>query len=57
MGRARFLLETTQTLRDQWIIRAGTLVTPQGCATLDAGRTPEDKNRFTQMDEGLQEAA
>ena len=57
MGRARFLLETTQTLRDQWIIRAGTLVPPQGCATLDAGRTPEDKNRFTQMDEGLQEAA
>jgi hypothetical protein len=55
--RTRFLLETIQTLRYQWINRAGTLVTPQGCATLDVGRTPEVKNRFTQLAEGLQKAA
>jgi hypothetical protein len=51
--RSRFVFKTIQTLRYQWINRAGMLVFPDGYPTLDVGRNPEVKNRFLEIGKRL----
>ncbi len=55
--RTIYPLQTMPTLRYQWLNRAGRLTHPDGRPTLDIGPDPEVRNRFTQMNERLPEAA
>jgi hypothetical protein len=55
--RVLYPLQMIQTLRYQWLNRAGRLTHPDGRPTLDIGPDPEVRNRFMQMNERLPEAA
>lgn len=55
--RARYPLETIQTLRYKWLNRAGILLHPDGYATLDVGNSIQVKNCFTEIDIGLRKVA
>jgi hypothetical protein len=51
--RSRFVFPTIQTLRYQWINRAGMLLFPDGYPTLDVGGNPEVKKRFLEIGKRL----
>ncbi len=50
-------LQTIQSLRYQWLNRAGRLTHPNGCPTLDLGISLAVKNRFIDINTRLSEAA
>jgi hypothetical protein len=55
--RARYGLQSIQTLRYKWINRAGILRYPDGYATLDVGNAAETRKHFAEIDVGLRRAA
>ena len=55
--RTLYLFQTIQSLRYQWLNRAGRLIYPDGRPTLDVGTSPAVQRRFIQINERLSEAA
>jgi len=55
--RTLHLFQTIQSLRYQWLNRAGRLIYPDGRPTLDIGISPAVRRRFILINERLSEAA
>lgn len=55
--RVLYQLHTIQSLRYQWLNRAGRLSRPNGIPTLDLGTNPTVHNRFIKINQRLSEAA
>jgi len=55
--RTLHLFQTIQSLRYQWLNRAGRFICPDGRPTLDLGVSPGVKNQFLLMSERLAKAA
>jgi hypothetical protein len=55
--RPRLVLKSINTLRYEWINRAGLLIRPNGRITLDVGNTPSVRSRFESIANALTAAA
>lgn len=55
--RPRYVLKSINTLRFEWLNRAGLLVRPNGRATLDVGTAPPVRDRFESVANALTAAA
>jgi hypothetical protein len=55
--RTLYQFQTIQSLRYQWLNRAGRLTHPNGTPTLDLGSNPTVRNRFIEITRRLAEAA
>lgn len=55
--RPRFALKSINTLRFEWINRAGLLVRPNGRSTLDVGTAPSVRSHFDSVANALADAA
>ena len=54
--RPRFALKSINTLRFEWINRAGLLVRPNGRSTLDVGTAPSVRSHFESVATALADA-
>jgi hypothetical protein len=54
--RVIYQLQTIQTLRSQWLNRAGRLIRPDGIPTLDLGTNPSVQKRILEIQRRLQTA-